>query len=195
MIRICLKFMHFDPSAGEVSYWPFPDLVSVAWWAHRVLTGGTVKEIRDLAKHVHDRIAEYFAWARHDALSSAVAHLAENCTACGARRGYRHEGLEFGQAHDLWPNGDSGQHGGHDDGYSRSLVRRRQQRRDHRCDGDDEDQMLAKHRSRARRVVAKSPGSPPATPAFDDSPHCGRYRVRHFDVSALRLLLITGQAW
>jgi hypothetical protein len=107
MIRICLKFMHFDPSAGEVSYWPFPDLVSVAWWAHRVLTGGTVDEIRDLAKHVHDRIAEYFAWARHDALSSAVAHLAENCTACGARRGYRHEGLEFGQAHDLWPNGDS----------------------------------------------------------------------------------------
>jgi len=103
---------------------------------------------------------------------SAVAHLAGNCTACGARRArraYRHEGLEFGQAQDVSPTEDSEQHCDHDNGHSRSLVRRRQQRSDHRCAGDDEDRVLAKHRSRALRFVGKSRGSPPAAPALDDS--------------------------
>jgi len=72
-MRICRKFMHFEPLAGEVSYWPFPDLASVAWRARRILTGRTLEEIHDLANHVHDLVAEYFAEARQDEVSRLAA--------------------------------------------------------------------------------------------------------------------------
>ncbi|QKS31375.1 MAG: hypothetical protein HT579_22080 [Candidatus Accumulibacter similis] len=65
--------MHFEPLAGEVSYWPFPELASVAWRARLILTGQTREEIHDLANHVHDLVAEYFAEARQDEVSRLAA--------------------------------------------------------------------------------------------------------------------------
>jgi hypothetical protein len=60
-MRTCRKFKHFDPLTGEVPYWPFPELSSVAWRARRILTGQSSDQIHDLANHIHDLIAEYFA--------------------------------------------------------------------------------------------------------------------------------------
>ena len=72
-MRICRRFLHFDPLSGEIPYWPFPELASVAWRARLILTGRTCEEIHDLANHIHDLIAEYFAGARQDEVSRLVA--------------------------------------------------------------------------------------------------------------------------
>lgn len=72
-MRTCRKFKHFDPLTGEVPYWPLPELASVAWRARLILTGQTREEIHDLANHIHDIIAEYFAGARQDEVSRLVA--------------------------------------------------------------------------------------------------------------------------
>ena len=100
--------------------------------------------------------------SRRATLPSGGAHLAGNCTACGARRAYRHEGLEFGQAQDVRPDEDSEQHLDHDDGHAQSRARLRQQRSGHRHDEYDKHRVLAKHRSRTQRFVGKCRGAPAA---------------------------------
>lgn len=72
-MRTCRKFKHFDPLTGEVPYWPFPELVSVAWRARHILSGRSSDQIHDLANQIHDLIAEYFAGARQDEVSRLIA--------------------------------------------------------------------------------------------------------------------------
>jgi len=73
IMRTCRKFKHFDPLTGEVPYWPFPELLRVAWRARDILNGRSSDQIHDLANRIHDLIAEYFAAARQDEVGRLIA--------------------------------------------------------------------------------------------------------------------------
>jgi hypothetical protein len=83
-MRTCRKFKHFDPLTGEVPYWPFPELSSVVWRARRILSGRSSDQIHDLANHIHDLIAEYFAQARQTEMCRLAAAGLEEFLEVGA---------------------------------------------------------------------------------------------------------------